>query len=386
MSNDEIGRYNYLFAFVQMISMNLNFGLYIAQSKLYHDYEQEQRRSLLFTINLILVSLLGLFLLPVYLFGLDYNLADLLFEKNFIYADFRYPILLAIVVSSLSYMVFNFLLTSESISHVQFYNLLRLFVSNGVVIIILVFSESDKVLIRLLFYYVCELLLMSYFAIGYIKNFKVSFQLDLFKKIIHLSIPAFLLTLIATIQGFSDKFYIQQKTDMSVLAIYTIGATIAAVCGLIIQSFQNIWLPIFFKEKDIVVNFRKTRKMTQLIIVLFSIISIVLIAGTKFALILNIIPKNYNDVLPILPFLLLSQIILSVNAMYGNYFSYFNKVYMGAILGGIVYIACFFLNFFLIPRYGVSGAIISLLAGNTLLVSVVYFSVRKLYLKALASH
>ena len=118
---------------------------------------------------------------------------------------------------------------------------------------------------------------------------------------------------------------------MSILAVYTIGATIAAICGLIIQSFQNIWLPIFFKEKDVVVNFRKTKKMTLLIITLFSIISIVLIAGTKLALIFNIIPKNYNNVLPILPFLFLSQIIVSVNAIFGNYFSYFGKVHLGAV-------------------------------------------------------
>ena len=199
MSNADIGRYNYLYAFVQMISMNLNFGLYIAQSKLYHDYAEEERRRLLFSISMIHVSSLILFLFPVYLLGLDYKLANLLFKNNFIYADYRYPILLAIIVSALSYMVFNFLLTSENIRRVQLYNLLRLFVSNGIVILILLYSDGDKVFIRLLYYYISELFLMSYFAIGYIKKFKVSFHLNLFKKILHFSVPTLLLTVISTI-------------------------------------------------------------------------------------------------------------------------------------------------------------------------------------------
>ncbi len=381
MTQNEVGVFNYLYAFVQTISVLLSFGLYTAQSKLYHDYTENKRKELLFSINFIFISFLIVVLVPIYIFGLDFKAINFLFDHPIPYHLYRFPLLLAFISSAGSFMLFNFLLTSENIKRVQMYNLFRLFLSNGVVIAILYFSKGDKVFTRLCSYYLCETLLWLLFSISYVKEFKFAFSSKLIKVILSYSLPIFLLAILATVQGFSDKFFIQQKTDMSVMAVYTLGVTIASVCSLIIMSFQNIWLPIFLKEKNVEANFKRTQKMIKIIVVIFFIIALLMIASVKIALIFNIIPVIYEKVIVILPFLFLSQILLAVNAMFGNYFLYFGKMKLGSITGGCVYIISFVLNFWLIPRYGVNGAIIALLLGNIILLITVYAVVKRLYRK-----
>lgn len=382
MSQEQIGIYNYIFSFIQLMAMNLNFGVYIAQSKLYHDFEGDKRRILLFSINFILIVLLFLFLFPAYYLKWDVSLAGLIFEKGFIYENYRWPILFAILETVGAYILFNYLLTSEQIKRIQLFNLIRLLVSNIGIILLLYYTASDKVFVRISAFYLFEFLVYLCFIGNYIRQFKICFDQDILKRIIYFSLPTFLLTVVSTIYSFSDKYFIQERTNMSVLAIYTLSITIASLCGLMLQSFQSIWLPIFFKEKDIEKNFRITRKMVFIIVVVFALLSVLLILCTKIALVLNIIPVVYEKVVYILPFLFLSQIINGVNMMYSNYFSYFNKVYLGALIGGIIYIVSFILNYLFIPRFGVTGAIISLLIGNVLLVTVVYFVIVFLYKKS----
>lgn len=387
LSQHQIGVFNYAFAFIQTMSAIFNFGLYIAQSKLYHDFDSEKRKELLFSIHLIFIVLLILFLVPIYLFKLDYSLANLVFNNQLDYHSYRFLILFSIIISSGSYMLLNYFLTSENIKRVQLYNLFRFILSNGIVILILLNTISDKVFIRLISFYSIEFCIYLFFASRYFVNSKICFNQYYISKILYLSLPAFFLSIISTVQAFSDKFFIQlQSSNMSIIAVYTLGTTIAAILGLIIQSFQSIWLPLFFKEKNVQENFRLTKKLVSIIVVGFSILSIFLFLGVKGALIFNIIPSEYHDVIYILPFLLLSQIILGVNTIFSNYFSYFEKVYLGAITGSLIYLISFGLNFLLIPRYGVPGAIISLLIGNLILLSLVYMIIKSLYKKSLSNN
>jgi O-antigen/teichoic acid export membrane protein len=381
MTQEEVGTFNYLFSFVQTVTILLTFGLSTPQSKLYHDYKGSERGRLLFSVGFIFIAFLILTLVPVYCFRLDFKLINFLFEQPISYQQYRWPLLLGFLASVGSYMLFNYLLTSENIRKVQTYNLLRLFISNGAVIAILSLSDSDKVLMRLTTYYVCEIVLLMCFAPLYVKQFVPAISGKLIKKVLSFSLPVFLLAIISTVQGFSDKFFVQQKADMSVMSVYTLGITIASVCSLIVMSFQNIWLPVFFKEKNVVKNMRKTKQMAKIIVVVLTGIAIVMITGVKIALNFDVIPASYSDVLFILPFLFVSQIMLAINTLLANYFLYFERINLGFITGGGVYVICFFLNLTLIPRYGIPGAIIALLLGNSILLITVYLIVKKIYQK-----
>ncbi len=378
MTQSEVGSFNYIFSFLQTLTILFCFGLYTPQSKLYFDYHGSERGQLLFSINAILLIMLICILAPIYIFRLDFKIITFLFDHHIAYEQYRAVLLSALLVSVGNYMLFNYLLTSEKIRKVQIYNTLRLILDNCVVLSILYFSDGDKVFQRLSAYYVCEGIVLIGFLPLYIRNFKIRIDKSQIRRIFKLSIPMFATVIISTIYAFSDKYFIQEKTDMNILATYTTGLTIASVCALIIQSFQNIWLPLFFQEKDLQQNIQKTKKMIRIIIFSFTGISIFMILGVKVALEFNIIPMVYESVLIILPFLFLAQIISAVNTMWANYFAYFERMTAGTLIGGGAYIIGFVLNFLLIPRYGVTGAIISLLSGNIILATMVYLHIKKL--------
>src|ERR1035437_9804744 len=61
MTQEEYGLFGYILALIGVFSKILNFGLYLAQVKLFHDYAGEERRSMIFSINVLLVSFLIFF-------------------------------------------------------------------------------------------------------------------------------------------------------------------------------------------------------------------------------------------------------------------------------------------------------------------------------------
>src|ERR1041384_545764 len=83
MTQEEYGIFNYLQSIISTFSLVLNFGLYVSQSKLYHDFTHSRERGqLLFSIHLFLFGILLAFLLPAYFFKLDYQVVSILFKSD----------------------------------------------------------------------------------------------------------------------------------------------------------------------------------------------------------------------------------------------------------------------------------------------------------------
>ena len=100
MTQEEYGLYNYVLSMITTFAVILNFGLYVSQSKYYHDaHTIAEKKKVLFNIVFLLTSLLLLFTVPVYAFKLDYYLVKVLFKNNIDYDAYRWPMLLAVIVS-----------------------------------------------------------------------------------------------------------------------------------------------------------------------------------------------------------------------------------------------------------------------------------------------
>ncbi len=362
MSQEEFGLYGYLLSIINIFAIILNFGLYLAQIKLYHDYTDDKRRSLIFTINVTLIIFLILFLLPIYLFNFDREIISLLFIHPINYESYRSVLFLAILVSVYVFMLQNFFITSENIKKYQLYNLFKLVFVNSIVIYLLTAKDADSVMIRLKYGYLTELLILISFGIFYIKQMKAEFHFDYVTKSLRIGLPAMLSALLGMIYNFSDKFILEKYGNFSDLAIYNLGFTIAGIIMIIFSSFQTVFLPFFFKEKDIEKNFVKTKAIVLRMIIIFSIISLLLIVVTKGALYFNIIESKYNTVFLILPILLLTQIFQASVHLFSNYIVYLEVVYVGTITVFFLSILNISLNLILIPRYNIYGASFSALA------------------------
>ncbi|MFA4922900.1 MAG: oligosaccharide flippase family protein, partial [Ignavibacteriaceae bacterium] len=324
MTQDAYGLYTYLIAIISVFSLVMNFGLYVAQSKLYQDFQDEEERgSLLYTINVMLLSFLSVCLIVTFFSGLDYHLVAILFKNKIDYGSYRNSIFLAIAVSVYSFMLFNYFLTSQSIKHVQLYNLLRLIFVNGIVIALLYFYKADSVMVRLKFTYLLELSFLFVFGPLYIKAMRRKFNKELAKKSLTLAMPVMLSAVLGLVLNFSDKFFLEKYGSFKDLAVYNLGFALAGIIPMMFMTFQNIWLPHFFKEKNLQINKEKTFGVIIKIAVFFFLLAIMIILTFKFLLVFQIIDMKYGKVLYLLPILLLTQIFSAITPLYSNYIVFF---------------------------------------------------------------
>ncbi|RYY19824.1 MAG: hypothetical protein EOO04_21195, partial [Chitinophagaceae bacterium] len=177
MSQEEYGMYNYILSILATFSLVLNFGLYMPIAKLYHNSTSAPARGeLLFSVYTTLVLLLGLVLVPLYFFKMDYLLIDLLFKSRFDYGKYRFTILIALCITIFSFMLTNYFFSTEKIAAVKKYNLARIIMVNLVVLPGLYFMAGDMVNHRLKFTYVVELVLFAVFLTFLVKEMKPVFN------------------------------------------------------------------------------------------------------------------------------------------------------------------------------------------------------------------
>ena len=375
MTQDEYGLFNYILSIIYAIAMLFNLGLYIPQSKLYHDYPGRLERGKLITsIHILLVGGLLLLVLPVYLFGLDKEVPRLLFRNPIHYDRYRPWILLMLLTSIFSYLLTNFFYTAERIEPIKRYSLYRVAGIHGVSILAMcLFRSGDPIRIRLAAIGCTELVLLVAFYRNYIGQAVKSIEPALLIRCLRLAFPVMLGSLFGIIVNFGDKFFLEKHADYKVLSVYYLGVACASVVALLSTSLQNVWLPLFFKERDLSRNLVKTNRLVGRLVRTLVLLSLVAIVAVAAGLQLNLIPQRYAGVLSILPLLLAGQVIYCVALLYSNYLVYFERTAFILWAGLVVSIASIGLNMLLIPLWKIYGAAATLLISNTCYFGIYYF-------------
>ena len=377
MSQDEFGLYGYLFSIISIFSLVLNFGLYLSQAKLYHDYKGEERKSLLFSVNVLLICFLFMIIVPIYTFHLDKYIIAFLFSHPINYEGYRPLLFLAIFVSVYVFMVQNFFMTSESIKKYQLYNLARLVIVNAIVIFALTAKNNDSVMIRLKFGYFTEFVVLLVFSWFYFRQMNTRFEMKYAKKALKIGFPAMLTSLLGMIYSFSDRFILEKYGSFADLALYNLGVTVAGIIMMIFSSFQTVYLPIFFKEKDIEKSLTKTKNIAIRMAAIFIIIGIGIMLAFKGALAFNIIQQKYAVVIFILPILILTQTFQAITHLFNNYITYFEIVYIGTIVVFFLSILNVSLNLIFIPRFNIYGASFSAFIINVCSAVFYYYFIKR---------
>lgn len=378
MTQDEYGLYNYILSIVMTFAVVLNFGLYIPLSKYYHDLQDAQKRSLLYTISILLVVFLVLITAPIYLAGLDFYLVKILFKNPIDYNSYRYVILLALVVTVLNFMLTSFFFNSEKIETAKRYNLWRIVSINPVTIaLLIIFATADTVRLRLQSTYVIELLLFLFFLRVPIAEMAKKFDLKLAKSSLKLGLPVMISAIFGIIINFSDKYFLEKYTDSFVdLSYYYLAFACAGVIPLIFASLQNAWIPLFLKEKDLRTNVARTKKLMWRVGAGFALLSIGIIIFFKLLLVFGIIESKYNETIYILPILLASQTVSVLVTLYSNYLIYFERTHIATITGLVLSVVTLGLNLLLVPRYKAYGAATTTLIANIIYLALYFLIIR----------
>ena len=316
MTQEEFGLYGYLISIITAFSLFLNFGLYVSQIKLYSDFEGKERGSMLFTINALLSFSLCVIIVGVYISGADYAIVSFMFSNQINYSDYRIFVFLSIVISILGLMVHCYFLASENITLVQLSTLAKVFLVNAAVIYYLYTNHSDAVLIRLKYTVVSQLALLLFFGIYLLKEMYPKFRLDIAYRSIKIGTPIMFSALFAMLYSLTDRFILEKYSGLDTLAIYNLGFTISSVITVLSTSFQTVYNPIFFKQKDATVNYENARKILKVAVPVCILIGAGLILVSWIMIHYNIINKEYDAVISLLPFLLVATIVQSATHIY----------------------------------------------------------------------
>ncbi len=378
MTQDEYGLYGYLLSIIYTFSVVLNFGLYIPVSKYYHDLDHEEHRGqLLFTVFSLLTIILACVIFPIYFFHGDYFIVRILFKNQIDYNSYRGTVLLALIVSIANFMLTNFLYTSEKIRQLQRYNVFRVICINCCALLFLfLLKNHDKVRVRLEVTYIVEGILFLAFVYILVREIRTRFNRRMAISGLKLAIPLMLSAVFGIVINFSDKFFLEKYGSFKEMSYYYLAVSCAAVVPLIFTSFQNAWLPLFLKEKELVRNVAKTNKLARRLFLIFIGLSCAIQLFLWCVLSFGIIQRKYYETLYILPLLMTSQILAALASLYTNYFVYFEKTHVVSIAGLIVCCISLSLSLILIPIWGVYGAGLVSIASNASYFLMYYFIVR----------
>ena len=388
MTQEEYGVFNYMLSISYSFATILNLGLFISQSKLYHDFTNfEEKKKLLFNINILLLGGLTIIILPVYIFRLDYAAIRFLFKNVIDYERYRLWILLITITSLFSYMLTNFLYTAEKIRTINTYNLLRAICINSISILALYLAKDyDAITIRFAVTSCIELILLLIFYGSYINHMTPVISFRLISKSLKLGLPIMLAALFSIIINFGDKFFLEKKVDYQKLSVYYLAFSCASIISIISNSLQNVWLPLFFKEKNLLTNIKKTNKMVMRLVLVLIALSIAIMLVIFGCLSFSIIPKSYFEVIYVLPLLLAGQIIICLALLYSNYLTYFEKTSVVLWAGLFVSAGSIGLNLLLIPIWEIYGAAVTILFSNTCYLAIYYLIIRFYKNKQLGSY
>jgi len=378
MTQEEYGIFNYTLSIAYSFAAILNLGLFIPQSKLYHDKQDAQQRGkLIYSIHLLLLAGLLCLVLPAYFFGLDHNAVRFLFRNPIHYDRYRPWILLMTLTSLFSYMLTNFFYTSEKIARIKSYSLYRVAGINGISILALYFWKAqDPIELRFIAIGAVELILLAAFYGSYLREMVRVIDRPMLLKCLKLALPVMLSALFGFIINFGDKFFLEKHVDYSVLSVYYLATSCASVISLLSTSLQNVWLPLFFKEKDLASNLRKTRKLVIRLIWILAALSVAIMAGVLVCLRLGLIPGSYSEIVFLLPLMLAGQIVICLALLYSNYLIYFERTSLILWSGLAVSLTSTLLNMTLIPVWKVYGAATTLLVSNATYLVIYYWIVR----------
>lgn len=379
MSPEEYGLYGYLYSFSYTIAGILCFGVYVALIKLYADTVSDKKvqGSMLFTLTISQFALLILSIIIVYIWGIDIDFFSFLNKTNSVgsnqYLAYRNFVFVAAASMVLSGYLTFFLVSSERIRGLQTFNILRLVLTNLMAILVIYFSDGDAVFQRLAVTYSMELILTLFYSIIIYKNFTFKFSKFFLMKTFKIGLPITASSITFAVVNFGDKFFVAKYSGEKGMAIYYLGFLLATIILVIYQSFNFVWNPLFMKEKDLVVLRRKTNRYLWIIALGLGSIGVLIWIGAFVGLKVNIIPQDYNQILQILPFLIISQLISAMALLMINYMTYFEKTYIQAFVGIGLSLIGYYLYDFMGERFGVIGISIGIMFLNTLMFIFYYF-------------
>ena len=366
MTQEEFGNYSYIFSIVGMWAFVFGMGQHATLNRFYHSSEYT-KDIVIENIHLILISSF-IFFVGVFVVFREFIIG--LFFKSGINNILFFSILVLVMLIALNQIFMAFLYQAEKIYFVQKKNITEFLIINILALSILYVLPFPKDQLRVFAMVIGYILILGFFYRFFISKYHFKFtnkSFVFYKRAFKNGFPMAIGSFSNFFITFGDRFVIEKLLHKSSLGIFSFAMVIIGILMLIFTSFQNVWLPYLFKEKNLDISFHRVYR----IIFIFLGVSIVVGIGL-YALVYILsnyfIEHSYIKTLDFLWLLVLASFFQMAGMITAGFYQIYEKNHISVpinILAGALNI---YMNFYFIGYFGLLGAAIS-----TALISFILF-------------
>ncbi len=363
LSQEEYGFYTYVLYIITTTSGIIKLGIDTAVSKMYYETEQYDRGTMLFSANSIwFIFFLGLLSLCL-MTGIDKIIfANLLNIPENSYLQIRLFIFAFILFNLIQTTLNVFFVIDDNALVYQKYNLIRTIVGNAVVIGLLLFvANGNKAYFRLYIEPIVFLLSFIPLIIILIKRMKFTINWDAVTHGFKIGLPMVGTLIVGVIYNISDKYFLQKTSGYNILAVYNLALFLTLPISLIFSSFQTVWFPQFLQVKSIQERFDKSNKFSLMLINAYLAIFFFLWVGLIIFIYAGLFPKTYLPIISLFPIIFIAKVAESLTQIYNNFIVAWGKTLFNLLVSIFFGFTTLFLNYFIIPDFGIQGAVAILL-------------------------
>lgn len=343
--------------------------------RLYFDYnDDKQKKELIGNITILIVSISIILVLLLFSFK---SYTQLIFKSIPFYPYYSYAIITANLLA-FETVPLNLLMVRKKAGYFIALSLTKFFlITISVIYFIVIKNQGAEGMLK--GEMLGNLILIPVFLYLLIKESSFNINLQKIYNALTFSLPMVPTLISSWILNMSDRIFIEKYFNLEDVGIYSLGYKIASLVLLISGSINKAYNPIFYEMANNQPNAKIILKRYNTLIITIIFYTCFTIALLSKELIVLFIDSKYINAYKIIPLITLAYLIhLSAGLM--NLMIYQNKkstyIMIVVLLSAVINI---FLNFILIPNYGIIGAAWATILSVFVMFIIEYYFARKCY-------
>ncbi|MFC1645693.1 lipopolysaccharide biosynthesis protein [Candidatus Omnitrophota bacterium] len=291
--------------------------------------------------------------------------------SQIIYGSFQYQRIIAICALTIfPYAIFEAVIYSFSgmrifkLSSVLGFSKFLIFSALGIVLVIF-YPKAESTILANLIAFILVVIFFSFIFRKYLigldsQNSKIK-EANFYSKIFKFSIFFIISPIINTIFNYTDRWMLSRLVDLSKVGIYSVALNISGIIFLfgmvagsvLLPNISNIWEQGDKYRVMHMLNF--SLKMNTL----FLLFGALILSLFKRQIVSILYGADYMQCLPIIGMLLIFWLYHGIYWTVAGYAELIEKTYIPLICGFVGLMSNIFLNYILIPPYGLMGAAVA---------------------------
>jgi O-antigen/teichoic acid export membrane protein len=376
LSTDGYGSLVLLYAFGNILQLLLFMGFPDSLQKLYWDFKDEERRTLLGTAwvsNLVFNLLL---VLPLIAFSGNITSGILKNEKIGI---LFFLLIVRILFSTQTIVPFVILRANEQKFAILKVNLISIFTRIALTLLFLVYLKLNLVGIFLADIASSIATQFIYLPI-LMKEVNLKFKWIYLKEILTLSPFQFSVEILAWIISLSDRMIIQQILENPTeVAIYAVGYTFGSALLFLVNPLLAAWRPyVYSLHGNGMKDYRTQMGEFLYYFIVICCASFLALASVSPDVIRILTPSVYHKATSLVSIILLAQVMATISNYFLPTFFIAKKLQVVTVVYAISAVLNIVFNVVLIPSIGIIGAAIATLISYGVMAGLLYIESQRL--------